>query len=148
MPTGIYQRPPLEVRFWRKVEKTETCWNWCGSTNKVTGYGQIQINGRPELVHAVSYKLAGKIIPEGLELDHICRNRVCVNPKHLQPVTHRDNVLRGINICATKAKVTHCPQGHPYDLFNTYHRPDGGRDCKICQQERTRIYKASKGVRT
>lgn len=140
MPIGIYKRPSLEVRFWRKVEKTETCWNWRGSTNKTSGYGQIQINGKAESVHVVSYKLAGGAIPEGMELDHLCRNRKCVNPDHLEPVAHRDNVLRGINACATNAKVTHCPRGHPYDLFNTYLRPDGGRDCPICQQIRANKY--------
>ena len=148
MPIGVYERPSLEERFWRKVKKTETCWLWGGSVNKVTGYGQIQINGRPELVHIISYRLTGKIIPEGMELDHLCRNRTCVNPIHLEPVMHRDNVLRGNNACATNAKVTHCPQGHPYDLFNTYHRPDGGRDCKVCGLERTRNYNTHRRVKS
>jgi hypothetical protein len=147
MPIGIYPRKSLTERFWAKVIKTDSCWLWQGYRHKVTGYGQIQINGRPELVHILSYKLAGRNIPNGMELDHLCRNRICVNPDHLEPVTHRDNVLRGINACAKNARVIHCPKGHPYDLLNTYHRPDGGRDCKICQKERSRIYK-SKGVRT
>lgn len=77
-------------------------------------------------------------LPQGhnLEIDHICRNRGCVNPSHLRLITHRENTLCGIGITARNATVTHCPQGHPYDLFNTYHRPDGGRECKICMRIR------------
>jgi len=140
MPIGVYQRPSLEVRFWRKVQKTESCWLWQGCINNLTHYGIIGINGKPELVHVVSYRLVGKVIPEGMELDHLCRNRNCVNPDHLEPVMHRDNVLRGINACAQHAKVTQCPRGHSYDLFNTYYRPDGGRDCHICRRIRKDEY--------
>ncbi|KKN27705.1 hypothetical protein LCGC14_0861810 [marine sediment metagenome] len=141
---GIYPRIPFVDRFWAKVKKTDSCWNWCGSINKVTGYGQIQIDGKLELVHVAAYKLTGSLIPEGRELDHLCRNRACVNPDHLEPVTHRENVLRGINVCATNAKATHCPRGHPYDSTNTYRRPDGGRDCKICQRVRANNFRLSK----
>ena len=146
MPPGIYPRKSLEERFWAKVIKTDSCWLWQGYCNKVTGYGQIEINGSPKLVHILSYELTRGTIPEGMELDHLCRNRICVNPAHLEPVPHRENVLRGINACARNSRVTHCPKGHPYDLLNTYRRPDGGRDCKMCQRERTRIYKAQKEV--
>lgn len=132
-------RKPLAERFWAKVLKTDKCWLWQGHINKVTGYGMILINRRPESAHITSYKLAGRQIPESMELDHLCRNRSCVNPDHLEPVSHRENVLRGINACARNARTTHCPKGHPYDLFNTYYRPDGGRDCRICQIERNRI---------
>lgn len=141
MPIGIYPRKTLEERFWAKVKKTDSCWLWQGYIHPLTGYGTIQISGKPELVHAVSYKLVGKIIPEGMELDHLCRNRACVNPDHLEPVIHRDNVLRGINACAQNARATHCPQGHPYDLFNTYRIPSGGRGCRTCRMEENRKYR-------
>ena len=134
----------LEDRFWAKVQKTETCWIWQGCWSKQTGYGKVQINHKPKLVHVLSFEWAKGILPEGTEIDHLCRNRRCVNPEHLEAVNHRDNVLRGINACASNAKVTHCPQGHPYDLFNTYRRPDGGRDCRICRDKRSLAYKQKK----
>lgn len=146
MPPGIYPRKTLEERFWSKVKKTDGCWIWQGHVNKKTHYGMIQVNHAPKLVHVISFEWSNGSIPEGMEIDHLCRNRICVNPDHLEAVKHRDNVLRGINACATNAKVTHCPQGHPYDLFNTYYRPDGGRDCKLCRVRRRREFKARKEV--
>ncbi len=144
MPIGIYPRKTLKDRFWAKVQKTDTCWLWQGYIHPITGYGMIQINKIPHLVHRVAYELTyGETLPCGhiIEIDHLCRKKLCVNPTHLELVTHRENTLRGIGITAQFARVTHCPKGHPYDLFNTYHRPDGGRDCKLCQHERVIAYR-------
>jgi hypothetical protein len=71
-------------------------------------------------------------VPEGLELDHLCRVRGCVNPKHLEPVTHRENLMRGESWSAVNARKTHCPEGHPYDETNTYIDGKGRRRCREC----------------
>lgn len=81
----------LEERFWPKVNKTEACWEWTGSI-KDTWYGQIKSDGKPALSHRVSYELANGPIAAGLDIDHICRNRSCVNPGHLRAVTHKQNL--------------------------------------------------------
>lgn len=146
---GIYPRKSLVERFWAKVLKTDSCWIWQGYKNPITGYGTIEINKKPHLVHRISYELFNNIkLPNGheVEINHICRNRLCVNPTHLELVTHRENTLKGIGITALHAITTHCPKGHPYNELNTYHRPDGGRDCKICSRERSKKYLVHKEV--
>ncbi len=133
-------------RFWAKVNKgtEDECWPWFGAHNGL-GYGQMGAGPTRLYAHRLSYELAKGPIPTGLELDHLCRNSVCVNPKHLEAVTHQENNLRGNNNHRNK---THCPQGHPYDLVNTY-RFNGGRWCRPCHKkadERYRIRKrAEKG---
>ena len=139
---GVYFRKSLEIRFWAKVEKTDTCWIWRGSHNEVTGYGQIQIDKVPHLTHRTAYELTYGPIPDGKFVLHKppCRNRLCVRPDHLYLGTHQDNMDDMVR------SITHCPKGHPYDDENTYHRPDGGRDCKLCTRQRRKIYKARKAV--
>lgn len=117
----------LEQRFWSKVDLTLTCWLWIGVTNH-RGYGQF---GKSGSAHRFAYELLVGPIPEGLELDHLCRVRACVRPDHLEAVTHQENLRRGDNHQRSK---THCPQGHPYDEANTYRRPDGGRRCIACHR--------------
>lgn len=81
-------------------------------------------------------------IPNGLELDHLCRNRACVNPYHLDPVSHAENMRRGVAGLKQREK-THCPVGHEYTAENTYiHPQNGSRNCKACQRERTRACRA------
>lgn len=80
-----------EKRFWSKVDKTPTCWVWTGSPHSA-GYGTILIDGQIKYAHRVSYEMAYGRIPEGLEIDHICHNRPCVNPSHLRPVTRKQNM--------------------------------------------------------
>jgi len=138
--------PSVFDRFWAQVEKSTTpdgCWTWLGRVNN-HGYGSIRIMGRlidPTLVHHFAYELLVGPIPKGMEIDHLCKNRRCVNPAHLEPVTRSENCKRGDSGLAwalhQRAK-THCPQGHPYDLFNTYYDKNGGRQCKICKSERSR----------
>ncbi len=137
MPNQHTKHPiPVEERFWAKVDKRgpEGCWLWLGRKES-KGYGQFECKGIFNVAHRFAYELLLGPIPEGLTLDHLCRNRACVNPDHLEPTLHRDNVLRGVNACATNARVTHCPEGHPYDLFNTYRMSNGGRACRKCIKE-------------
>ncbi len=130
-------------RFWEKVHHLENgCWEWTGC--KSNGYGQFGINGKLIYAHRFAFELTQGQVPLGMELDHLCRNHSCVNPNHLEIVTHRENILRGINVIATNSQVTHCPQGHPYDLLNTYFLPNGGRDCRICRREAKRRWRARK----
>lgn len=132
------KRIPLEVRFWAKVDKTPTCWFWTGAING-HGYGHIKIDGRMLGAHRVSYELAGRSIPEGLTLDHLCRVRHCVNPAHLEPVTRGVNSLRGVGPLAQKARQTHCLRGHEFTPENTYVWKTG-RICRACRQEYSREY--------
>ena len=122
----------IRDRFWIKVEKTETCWLWKGARNG-WGYGYFWLEGKTLRAHRVSYEWANGAISSGLQLDHLCRNRLCVNPDHLEMVTGQVNVLRGDNICAKEARATHCPQDHPYDVLNTYINSKGQRSCRICR---------------
>lgn len=129
-------------RFLAKVEKTDFCWLWIACTSSA-GYGQIRINGQLFYAHRISYELENGPISDGLELDHVCRTPACVNPypDHLEAVTHQENLLRGIGIAAKNARVTHCPQGHPYTGDNLYLAPGGGRKCKTCQREHLRAHR-------
>jgi hypothetical protein len=123
----------LEERFERLVaEPKGGCWTWMGSRSQ-TGYGKF--NGLGEtLAHRVAYRLFVGPIPTGLTLDHLCRNRACVNPSHLEPVTRRVNILRGTSPQAVNARKDHCPAGHAYDSANTYHYAGKvpARACRTC----------------
>ncbi len=125
-------------RFRKKyVVNLEGCWLWTGSVGK-TGYGRL--GGPGTSAHRRSYMMAVGPIPDGLELDHLCRVRCCVNPDHLEPVTHQENVRRGISGHLERA-TTHCPKGHPYDDKNTYHTPAGKRDCRECRRAASLRYR-------
>ena len=105
----------LTSRFWDKVHKTSTCWLWTAATNKDTGYGVFNVgNHRTAHAHKLAYLNLVGPVPPGLEIDHVCRVRRCVNPAHMQAVTHRTNDLRGTSIMAENARKTHCVHGHPF----------------------------------
>ena len=123
-----------EERFWAKVKKGTDCWEWTAAI--VGGYGYFRFNGRWVRAHRFAYELTYGAIPDGFEIDHQCRNRACVNPSHLEVVTCKTNILRGLGVAAQLAKKTHCTKGHPYDLFNTYIYPNGTRDCRECRRQR------------
>lgn len=131
--------PPNPIRrFWAKVEKnSETmCWPWLGPIRGPKGYGSFRVNGKTIYVHRFSYELHLGPIPAGLTIDHLCRNRICVNPDHLEAVPIRVNVLRGTTLPAENAAKTHCPQGHEYTPKNTYNGHKGKRQCRACGRER------------
>ena len=114
------------------------CWIWTKATTW-NGYGLSALNGKKTTAHRVMYGLHNGPIPDGLELDHLCRNRLCVNPEHLEPVTHSINLRRGL-------EATGCKRGHPYspENFSLINRANGKfeRRCKACHRERNRNAKS------
>lgn len=117
---------PISERFWPKVEKTDSCWNWIGAIDNRTGFGVIKQEGKSSciLAHRVSYELNIGEIPNGMRVLHSCGNRKCVNPAHFYLE------LRPSEVNKTK---THCPLGHPYSGENLYLRPNSNkRGCKAC----------------
>lgn len=112
------------------------CWLWdkrCESQ----GYAVVRFMGRHLKVHRLMFELVRGSIPNGLHLDHLCRNRNCVNPDHLEAVSHKENVLRGEGPTAINAKKTHCKRGHPLIPENLRNDPKGYRHCKVCDRIRT-----------
>jgi hypothetical protein len=135
---------PLGVRLEERITRDpETgCWCWTGAL--ASGYGKIRINGRRVGAHRASYEHHVGPIPDGLFLDHLCRNTRCINPAHLEPVTCWENVKRGaVSPPVANAIRTHCVNGHEFTPENTYIRPGaeaGKRTCRACARERARKY--------
>lgn len=126
------------LRFWAHVEKTASCWLWQGANG--AGYGRFKMTGgrKGKLVaaHRFAYEHCVGKIPEGLQLDHLCRTPACVNPQHLEPVTPKENGLRGISPSAINARKTHCKRGHPFSGGNLWIDKNGDRYCKTCWRVR------------
>lgn len=155
MPIGIYphrkgiirrRKPPIE-RFLSKVHfNTETgCWDWTAAKDS-DGYGTFQyshILSDHGHAYKFSYSFFVGQMPKGLQHDHLCRNRGCVNPFHLEPVTCRENLLRGQTSAAANARKTHCIAGHMFSPQNTWvSKQNGSRHCKACLQRRDKERKA------
>jgi hypothetical protein len=126
----------MKTKLFQKINKSENgCWNWTGAVFKKPygNYGQMRVGrkGQDKIrrAHVLSYEVFVGKIPDGLELDHLCHNTLCVNPEHLEPVTHKENMKR-----RKDSNLPYCRHGHLYTLETTYIRPDNGRrECKLCK---------------
>ncbi len=116
-------------------EPNSGCWLWMGDVT-AAGYGRVGIEGNRLYVHRVSHEIFKGPIPATFDVDHLCRNRLCCNPQHLEAVSHRENIRRGL-----KGKLTtHCPQGHEYSLENTYFRKNSeARVCMVCARSKDKL---------
>jgi hypothetical protein len=155
------QRPALE-RFCEKVDNSGPvprcrpdlgrCWLWRGAVNN-KGYGRFARGRKPEgfaMAHRWAYETMIGVIPLRFDLDHLCRTTNCVHPLHLEPVTHRANVLRGNGVSSISARRTHCKQGHEFTADNIYYRPSRPtqRCCRMCRERYQRIAVAARAART
>lgn len=130
--SGLFTFPAVAVRFFSKVRVEESgCWVWTAATSS-NGYGKFGIGPRVLLTHRVSFELLRGPIPLGMQLDHVCRVKTCVNPAHLEPVTTQENTRR------YRETVTHCARGHAFSGENVFLRNCGRylkRCCRICQRQ-------------
>ncbi len=128
----------LPQRFWDKVvvSRRTGCWLWTGTRDPL-GYGRYSIGRKMPMAHRAAYEALVGPIPEGFDIDHVrargCASRGCVNPAHLEAVTHHENVLRG-DVGQHNKRKTHCPQGHAYEGSNLYLDKNGGRGCIACRK--------------
>jgi len=148
---------PPEDRFWAKVRKVQEpggCWEW--TSGRLHGYGVFYPNhGRLVHAHKWAYEFMVGSIPQGLEPDHLCRNRGCVKviadefgPAHIEMVTHQVNMLRGDSPTAQTVREGKCRRGHLLDEANTYVRPDGKRNCMECRRAGLRRWIAAQKSKT
>lgn len=145
---GSNKRKTDSCRFWEKVANGPNgCWNWTGG-RQPNGYAQFNFGGTGVLVHRYAYKeLIGPLV-DGLTIDHLCRNRICVNPAHLEQVTYRENIFRGSNAAVMNSKKAVCQSGHELHGGNLYIHTDRGggshRYCRQCNKERMRKWRRKK----
>jgi hypothetical protein len=154
LTTSIIVGPDDEPRFWQKVNKdgplpasdtlaagSGPCWLWTGAAALSlagTEYGSFRFDGKPGGAHRYSYRLHTGPLVVGMEIDHLCRVTLCVNPDHLEQVPPRTNKLRGVGAAAQAARRTRCPQDHEYTEENTYRQPGNPRhrECRTCIEAR------------
>lgn len=133
-------------RFYDSISEDDGCWNWGGTVMK-NGYGYLHVSGKNVRAHRWSYEHHVGPIPDGLVIDHLCRNKLCVNPEHLEPVTPGENVRRGLRGILR----THCAQGHEMTEENTYMASKVGgytqRVCRTCQRNWSREFQRAKRAR-
>lgn len=135
-----------EIRFLKKVRKTDSCWLWMGARagGKNKDYGYFRVGKKLAYSHRVSFRIYNGPIPEGFNIDHLCKNTLCVNPKHLEAVSQRENLLRGNTRNAINARKTHCLNGHEFTPENTYWHGSSRtkRGCIHCRDLRNNCKKA------
>ncbi len=137
--------PKALRRLWAKVDKTGNglswngtpCWNWQGSRWSPDGYGRLRMGQRWFSAHRIAYTAIRGSIPGRYVIDHLCRNKGCLNVEHMEPVLERLNVMRGNAPHAINARKTQCVNGHPFDAQNTL-RVNGHRRCKTCAEVRNK----------
>lgn len=142
------RRESPSARFARFVSvQPNGCHQWTGAITR-DGYGLFNDGERIRQAHRFAYTGAHGEVPYGLHLDHLCRNRGCVNPAHLEAVTPRENVLRGRSLAAQNAKKTHCPKGHPFDerSAKTFRSQRFQRRCLPCLAAKARARRASRRI--
>lgn len=133
----------METVFSR-IEVTGFCWNWTGNTAS-GGYGRVWMGNQVYSAHRLMYEYLVGPIPAGLQIDHLCRNVICVNPDHLEPVTAKVNLSRNFSPPAMNAQKHYCSNGHEFTESNVYHRPDGtGKHCRQCALAAGARYRAKK----
>ena len=141
-------------RFWKYVfpEPMSGCWLWIGpiTSGRQSGlkYGSLTelVAGKSKTrsAHTLSFEIHKGLVPKGLEIDHLCRNTLCVNPEHLESVTHKVNALRGISPSAKNSKKTHCIRGHILEGPHLYITKAGSRACRTCNTLLAREYRKRK----
>ena len=138
-------------RIWKFIQipkNPNECWNWVGGINN-SGYGKMRFNYKHCLAHRFVYEYLIGEIPKGLTLDHLCRDRACVNPDHLEPVTLSENLNRGEHSCGNKVK-TNCKYGHDFNPENTRIRitkNGGSRICKECHKINERLRREKQKIK-
>lgn len=135
---------PQQHDFWERVRidmvDGDACWPWVGSRMR-RGYGRVKLEGHFYLAHRVAFTLVKGPISEGLTLDHLCRTHVCCNPAHLEPVLHKENVLRGVSPTAINARQSQCKNGHDFTPENTMVTTAGRRVCRICRRAYSKAHR-------
>jgi len=151
VPRYVAAHAPAEVqaatRFWADVQVggSDECWPWTGVLTD-EGYGRFWVSrsSRP-MAHRVAYQALVGPVPDGMQLDHLCRNRACCNPEHLEPVSSAENTRRGESPAALNRRKTHCHRGHPLTPDNVYERTDRpGRMCRQCRRDAQARFRASR----
>lgn len=128
------------LRLHRRIKRSSGCWIWTGALGD-SGYGRLALNRKLHYVHRLSYETFVGPIPDGLQIDHLCRNRACFAPSHLEPVTCRVNVLRGESPGARSRRRTHCGKGHDFAEHGV--ERNGRRICRTCKIEYLRGYRVT-----
>jgi hypothetical protein len=140
-----HRAAPIMARLLLRVRQEGECWTWTGSTNRDGGYGVIGGGGyvpgsrslsRVVYVHRVAYSILVGDIPDGQQIDHLCRNRLCIRPDHLEAVPQRLNLDRGFGPWAVNKRKTHCKRGHEFTAENTSVSRKGERNCRTCKRLR------------